>query len=202
MVGLTWRPKRQRSERSSLGLHNSKSSCPGSSTSSLPNGKPVNTPTTVRKRRPHPRTHEACERREIDVHSNRRGGTPVVPEQNESPARVRRHGDDRTHPDLLVREFILPPIEALVGGEQDDVSWLLVIYHNENRARVTELPEVRVFMNFFPRKARIPTQKGVTLVVWCKLLAYVPHRHNQSNNGGAAERCAGVESLCVSVHMQ
>ena len=99
------------------------------------------------------------------MHSNRRGGTPVVSEQNESPARVRRHGDDRTHSDLLVCEFILPPIKALVGGKQDEVSWLLVIYHNENRARVTELPEVRVFMNFFPRKARIPAQERVTLVV-------------------------------------
>jgi hypothetical protein len=33
---FTWRPKRQRSARSELGLHTSKSSCPGSSTSSLP----------------------------------------------------------------------------------------------------------------------------------------------------------------------
>jgi hypothetical protein len=156
----------------------------------------------MRKRRPQARTHETCERREIDVHSNRRGRTHVVPQQNESPARVRWHGDDRTHSDLLVRELILPPIEALVGGEQDVVSWLLVVYHNENRARVTELPEVRVFMNFFPRKARIPAQERVTLVVRCKLLAHIPHRHNQPNNGGAAERRARVESLCVSVHMQ
>lgn len=136
------------------------------------------------------------------MHSNRRRRTHVVSEQNESPARVRRNGDDRTHSDLLVREFVLPPIEALVGGEQDVVSWLLVVYHNENRARVAELPKVRVLMNFFPRKARIPAQERVTLVVWCKLLAHVPYCHNQPNNGGAAERRARVKSLCVSVYMQ
>ena len=136
------------------------------------------------------------------MHSNGRGRTHVVPEQNESPARVRWHGDDRTHSDLLVREFILPPVEALVGGEKDVISWLLVVNHNEDRARVTELPQVCVFMNFFPCEARIPAQERVTLVVRYKLLAHVPYRHDQPNNGGAAERRARVESLRISVHMQ
>ena len=98
--------------------------------------------------------------------------------------------------------MILSPIEALVGGKQDVVSRLLVIYHDENGARVTELPEVRVFMDFFPSKARIPAQERVTFVVWCKLVAHAPHGHNQPNNGGAAERRARVESFCVSVHME
>jgi hypothetical protein len=136
------------------------------------------------------------------MHSNRRGRTRVVPKQNESPARVRWYGNDRTHSDLLVRKFILPPIEALVSGKQDVVSGLLVIYHDENGARVTELPEVGVFMNFFPCKPCIPAQECVTLVVWCKILAHVSYGHNQTNNGRAAERRARIESLCISVHME
>lgn len=42
--------------------------------------KPIKLSTTIRKRRPQARTHETCERREIDVHSNRRGRAHVVSE--------------------------------------------------------------------------------------------------------------------------
>ena len=41
-------------------------------------------------------------------------------------------------------------VSAGCGGEQDVVSWLLVVYHNEIEPRVTELPEMRVFMNLLP----------------------------------------------------
>ena len=86
-------------------------------------------------------------------------------------------------------------------SHMDVVSRLLVIYHDENGARVTELPEVRIFINFFPSKACIPAQVRVTFVVWCKLVAHAPHGHNQPNNRGAAERRATWrEGQIVHVH--
>jgi len=75
-----------------------------------------------------------------------------------------RHGYDRVHTDLLIHEFILVPVEARVGREQDVVRWLFVVRHDEDRAGVTE---VHILVNFFPREARIAAQERVALYIRC-----------------------------------
>jgi hypothetical protein len=146
--------------------------------------------------------HYKFVRRKVDMYRDGRARAPIGSEQDEAAADVRRDGDDGEHADLFVRELVLAPVEAFVSREQHVVRRFLIVCHDQDRAGVAKLPQVRILVYLLPREPCVAAQERVALRVWRKLIAHVSHRHDQPNDGRAAERRAGVEPLCVSVHVE
>lgn len=118
------------------------------------------------------------EGRHIDMDRDPVRGPPIVTEQNELPARVRRNGGDRPDPDRLVAELILPPVQSFICTEENVIGRFLVVSHDENRTGVSELEKVGILVNFLPGEPSITTQERVTVRVTSKPLSDVPDRHD------------------------
>lgn len=133
---------------------------------------------------------------------NRYSPPRTLPHQNEPPARIARDRHDRRHPKLFVRKRILSPIETLVRREQHMVRRLFVVRHDQYRPGIAKLPEVSVFVDFFPCEAGVPREEGVAVGVAYEIFADVADGHDETDNGGTAEGGAGVGTLGVAVDMK
>jgi hypothetical protein len=89
----------------------------------------------------------------------------IVADKYEPPTGIGRHRHDGPHPEPLVSELVFPPTHALICTKQNMVGWLFVICHNQNRPRVSKLPQMCVFVNLGPRKSSVTAKESVALCV-------------------------------------
>ena len=125
-----------------------------------------------------------------------------MPHQNEPPARVRWHRHDRLNPDLVLGELVLVPAQTLVLAEQHMVYGLLIVCHNQQRARISKFPQMSILVNFLPCESSVSAQERVALGVRCQRLPDVSYGHQETNNRGATVSGSGVCPLRVSMNMQ
>ena len=78
----------------------------------------------------------------------------------------------------------------------------LVVGHDEDRAGVAELPEVRVFVHFFPGETGVAAEEGVALVICFEVLADVSDGHEETGNGRCAEGGTDIVALGVPMDVQ
>lgn len=133
---------------------------------------------------------------------NRHSPSRTLPHQNKPPTRIARYRHDRRHPHLLVRKRVLPPIDPFIRREQHVICGLLVVRHDEYRPGIAKLPEVCVFVDFFPGETGVAREEGVAVGVACEVVADVTDCHDEANDGGAAEGSPGVGALGVSVYVK
>jgi hypothetical protein len=76
-----------------------------------------------------------------------------------------RHRQDALDPQVVI-EGILAPCQAFVRAVDDVVRSFFIVDQYDHRARITVFPQVRVFVNLFPRLASVPCEENVTLIVW------------------------------------
>lgn len=107
--------------------------------------------------------------------------------QNEPPACIGWHRHNRTNAHLLVRELVLAPVQSFISAEQDVVGGLFIVGHNQDRPRVTKLPQVRALVHFLPSEPSVATQEGVTLIVRRERVTHVPDAYDQSDDRRAAQ---------------
>ena len=123
------------------------------------------------------------QRREVDVDGDSAvPRTWIVAHQDEPPAGVRRDGDDSLDAHRLIRELVLSPMEPLVRAEHNLIRGPLVVRHDEDGARVAELPEMRVLVNLLPGEAGIAAQESTTLIVGIERLANVTDSHEHARH--------------------
>ena len=126
----------------------------------------------------------------------------VVTKQNEPPARVRRHGGNRLNPDRLGAELVFPPVQPFVGTEENVIGRVLVVGHDQNGSRISELEEMGILMDFLPSKPSITTQESVTVRVSCQSFSNVSNTHDQARDRWSTERGSRVETFRVSVKVK
>lgn len=103
----------------------------------------------------------------------------VVAHEDEAPASVLRHGHDRLYADRLVRELVIAPARALVRAVHDVVGWAFVVCHDEDGARVAELPQMRVLVNLLPGEASVATEECVAILVALQGFSDVANGHKK-----------------------
>lgn len=130
------------------------------------------------------------------------GGSPIIAEQDESPACIRWDRGDRLDPDRLGAKLVLPPVQTFVSAKQDVIGGLFVVCHDENRTRISELEEMGVLVNFLPREPCVAAQESIAVFVSHKLLPDVPDRHDHTRNGWGTKRGPRVETFRVSVKVK
>lgn len=102
----------------------------------------------------------------MNGHSSANGLGPVA--QEEEPATgIRGNSDDSPHAQFRVAELVFAPGKAFVGAEQNKIGGRLVVCHDQDGSRVSELPEMGVFVYLLPCEAGISTEECVALVVGC-----------------------------------
>lgn len=126
----------------------------------------------------------------------------TLAQQNEPPACIARYGDDRPDSDLLIGELVLFPIQAFIRREQHMVRRLFIVCHDEYRPRVTEFPEMGVFVNFFPGETGVTAQECVTVSVANELLPDVTHSHDQTDHRWTTESGARIDAFGVAMDMK
>ena len=82
--------------------------------------------------------------------------------------------EDKADPDLLVSEFVLLPVKAFIGTEQNMIRGFFVIHRDQDRSRIAKFPQMSVFVDFFPSKASVATKNSVTLR---QLFTHIPNGH-------------------------
>ena len=142
------------------------------------------------------------QRRKVQVHDHRAPGRRIPPQEHKLAACILWHRHKIPHSDLLVRELELAPTEPFVCRKQDMVCRLLVVDDNDDRARVTKLPQMRVLVHFFPCEPTIPGQECIALGIRSERFTHVANCHHDPDNRWAAVCRTGIEALRVSVNMK
>lgn len=122
--------------------------------------------------------------------------------EDEPSAGIRWYCNDGPNSDLVIGKLVFPPIFTLIRTEQNMVRGLLVIGHDKNGSRVTELPEMCILVYFLPCEASVTAQKGITLRVRGESLTNVTDGHDQTDNGRAAVCGPRVVPFRVPMNMQ
>ena len=130
------------------------------------------------------------------------GGSSVITEQYEPPACIRWDGGDRPDPDRLRAKLVLPPVQTLIGAEENVIGRLFIIRHDENGTRISELVEMGVLVNFLPGEPSVTTHESIAVRVTSELFSNVSDGHDQARNGRGAKRGSGIETFGVSVKVK
>jgi hypothetical protein len=126
----------------------------------------------------------------------------MIPHQDELAASVGWHRHNEPHPNLLRREFVLPPVQSFVCAEKKVIRWLFIVHHDKDGPRVSKLPEVCVFMDFLPRETSIPAKEGVTFDVGSQGFSNISNSHDETHNRRTAVSSSRVKSFSITVNVE
>ena len=130
------------------------------------------------------------------------GGTSIIAEQDEPPAGIRWDGGNRPDPDRLRGKLVLPPVQTLIGAEEDVIGGFFVVRHDENGTRVSEFVEMGILVNFLPGEPSVATHESIAVRVTGELFSDISDGHDQTWNGRGTKRGSRIETLRVSVKVK
>src|ERR1700722_7785734 len=106
----------------------------------------------------------------------------ITSHENEPPASIGWYSDDCPNSDFLASELVLSPIQTFIGAKQNVIRRYFIIDDDKDGSRIAKLPEMCVFVNFFPGKAQGTAEESVALFVGSKFLADISDSHQNSDN--------------------